>query len=332
MVAVMVLGVRLAPWHGAHEENGQGMSYQTLKTGIWRLEGDVEGAFVAPLEAWLENGAEAVAAFEKTPDGPWRVDAYYRLKPDMARLDTELRLLASSLEMQPPQMILTWLDDQDWLAACYAGFPPLKIGRFFIHGSHIPPPPKGGLCAVKIDAAIAFGSGEHASTAGCLQLLSQLAKRRRPLKILDMGCGSGILAIAAAKLFPTKRARIVGIDIDSASVAVAQQNSRLNQVARQMVVRQGVGYRSAPLRGQRYDLIFANILARPLTRMAPALARHLAPGGAVILAGLLNNQAQWVMRAHHLQRLWLEQHILQEGWSCLLLTRRQRILSAQSTR
>jgi ribosomal protein L11 methyltransferase len=169
---------------------------------------------------------------------------------------------------------------------------------------------------IEIDAATAFGTGEHPSTRGCLLALEALAHRRRFRRPLDIGAGSGILAIAAAKRL---HRRVVAGDIDPEAVRVARHHARRNGLAGRIRVVRAAGYRSRVLRRSRYDLILANILARPLALMARDLKRAIRPGGAAVLAGLLRRQEALVLAAHRAQGLSLERRLVIEGWSTLVL-------------
>jgi len=205
-----------------------------------------------------------------------------------------------------------------WLARTRSAFPEQLVGkRFTIRGTHLTTPPAVGRLAITLDAGVAFGSGEHGSTRGCLRALERIA-HRKPRRILDLGTGSGILAMAAAKLLHRP---VLATDIDPWSVRTARDNTRLNQMHTRLTLLRADGWTSPVLtRHAPYDLIFANILARPLTRMARHLKQNLAPGGTVILAGLLASQARWVAHAH--APLALE-HVIREGqWACLVLRAR----------
>ena len=164
-----------------------------------------------------------------------------------------------------------------------------------MRGTHLHGPPTPGRITLTLDAGLAFGSGEHGSTRGCLRALERVA-HRRPRRILDLGTGSGILAMAAARLLHRP---VLATDIEPWSVRVAQQNATLNRLGRLVRLRLADGWRDPAVRaGAPYDLVFANILARPLCLMARHLAAHLAPGGTAILSGLLQTQARAVTAAH----------------------------------
>jgi ribosomal protein L11 methyltransferase len=290
----------------------------TLRLPARRDDGPTSQAQVAQAYAeWAERETLGVSAFEE-PGGGWTISAFHRARPDAARIRAETALIAAATGTTEPVLEIAATPPSDWLALAYAGFPARRIGRFYVHGSHLPAP-AGGLIGLRIDAATAFGSGEHATTEGCLRAIDALGRGRpRLARALDMGAGSGILAIAVAKQWKT--ARVVAIDIDVESARVAAANARLNQVGARVRAVQGNGYR-APLaaRGAKFDLIVANILARPLARMAPALARRLAPGGIAILSGLLRRQERQVFAAHSMVGLRrVARHPIGE-WQTLVL-------------
>jgi ribosomal protein L11 methyltransferase len=211
-----------------------------------------------------------------------------------------------------------------WLERTRAAFPEQLIGRSFaIRGTHLTDAPPFGRTALILDAGVAFGSGEHNSTRGCLLALEQLVpqlRRRGSCCILDLGTGSGILAMAAAKLL---RRRVLATDIEPWSVRVARQNARLNKIGTLVRPVLADGWRSPIVRRSGpYTLVFGNILARPLRLMARDLARHLAPGGVAILAGLLQVQARDVPAAHRRNGLVLHRMIHLEPWTTLVLRKR----------
>jgi ribosomal protein L11 methyltransferase len=208
------------------------------------------------------------------------------------------------------------LPERDWLSENRRAFPPLRIGRFFVHGSHWRGRPPPGMVQIEIDAATAFGTGEHPSTRGCLLALDDLARRRRFRRPLDIGTGSGVLAIAAAKRLHRP---VLASDIDCEAARVARHHVRRNCLAGRVRVICAPGYRSRTLRRSRYDLILANILARPLASMARDLKRALMPGGVAVLAGLLQRQQPLVLWAHRAQGLALMHRVVIEGWSTLIL-------------
>jgi ribosomal protein L11 methyltransferase len=292
-------------------------------TSTLRITAEVAGADAAlAVAAALDDLAGAVSAFETAEDAAlWRVEAYPRMPVLSAALEVRLALAAAACGGRLLQIVEERLPERDWLAENRRAFPPLRIGRFFVHGSHWQARTPAGAIAIEIDAATAFGTGEHPSTRGCLVALDSLARRRRFRRPLDIGTGSGILAIAAAKRL---RRRVVASDVDCAAVRVASHHVRRNGLAGRVRVVCAPGYRSRAVRGSDYDLIFANILARPLALMARDLGRAIAPGGVAILAGLLRRQEALVAAAHRAQGLSLERRIVIDGWSTLILRSGQR--------
>ena len=271
-----------------------------------------------PYADFLEQDAQGISVFED-PGGGWVVTALYRTRPDAGQIGAALALIAASAGEPEPALEIAPLPASDWLAEAYAGFPARRLGRFHIYGSHIAALPPPGALPLKVDAATAFGSGEHATTEGCLLALAAERRRRPRLRRgLDMGTGSGILAIAIARLW--QAADIIAIDVDPESARVAAANARANRATPRIRVRAGDGYHAPLARtGPRFDVIVSNILARPLARMAPALARRLAPGGTAILAGLLRRQQATVLSAHRTAGLKLAARRPIGEWQILVL-------------
>ena len=205
-----------------------------------------------------------------------------------------------------------------WLARTQQAFPEQLIGtRFAVRGTHIQDAKLPGRITITLDAGLAFGTGEHNPTRGCLVTLEDLVKHHHPQRILDLGTGSGILAIAAAKLM---RKNVLATDIDARAARVAGENAKLNGVAGMVRAIQADGWADPRItKAAPFDLVFANILARPLCAMAHQLAAHLAPGGVAILAGLLNTQVNWVLSCHRRAGLKLERRLVDGAWSILTL-------------
>ncbi|MBE7731109.1 50S ribosomal protein L11 methyltransferase [Komagataeibacter sp. FXV3] len=208
-------------------------------------------------------------------------------------------------------------ESEGWLARTYESFPEQLAGRrFAIRGTHLEPTTSPQRITITLDAGVAFGSGEHGSTRGCLRALEMVAYRR-PQRILDLGCGSGILAMAAAALL---HKRVLATDIDPWSVRVTRRNAAMNGLSNLVDCHLGNGWATPAIRHHApYDLVFANILARPLCSMAADLARNLLPGGTAILAGLLNTQVRMVLAAHRRHGLVLERHLREGDWGTLIL-------------
>jgi ribosomal protein L11 methyltransferase len=287
--------------------------------GVWHV------SLSAPDVALAERAAAAigtvcdtVSVFEATPGHSWSVEGIAAEEPDRAQLRAAF-LAAWIGHGLPPEPAMQRLAARDWLGENQQSFPPRRIGRFFVHGSHYRGRIPAGARGLLIDAAIAFGTGEHASTAGCLRALADLMRRRPSRTVLDMGTGTGILAIAAAKLGAR---RVLAVDIDGNAVRVAQENFRRNGVGPYARAAWSPGYKSRFVRRRApFDLVCANILAMPLAKMARDLGAVLAPGGVAILSGLLGRQEPLVLAAHRRRRLILRRRIAIDGWHTLILGR-----------
>lgn len=295
------------------------MSAQPPIPNIWQISVSAPSQThaLAIAEA-LEDICFSSGAHQVVEHGEWLVEAMHMGPPNRADLAARLAMLATAMGIDAPEAVCEPMPDRDWLAHVFDGFPPIRAGRFYVHGSHHEDPPPLGTVPIHVDAATAFGSGEHESTYGCLTALDWMGRRRMtPRRVLDMGCGTAILGMAAAKLWHVP---CVAVDIDAESVRVAKYNARRNGVADLMRCGVSNGYRSPLVRdGAPYDLIFANIFARPLVSLAPALARHLAPGGICILAGMLQRQANLVEHAHRAQGLRRLRRMPFGEWMTLVL-------------
>ncbi len=291
----------------------------TDNSNTWQVSLTLAKDLVEAADNALENsGALAVTTFELEPDGLWTVTALFQDEPAAEGLQSSI---AQSLGATGALMPLTieQVPDRDWIAATVQAFPPLPIGPFWIHGSHVGPPDHERI-AILIDAGIAFGSGEHATTEGCLLALAALRdKGFHPANALDMGCGSGILAIGAVKLYDCE---VLAVDIDPASADFAREAAEANGAHQRITALAGDGYATPEVANRApYDLILANILANPLIAMAPDLAAVLKPGGIAILSGLLADQAKAVTAAHVAAGLKLVERNDLRTWSTLVLTR-----------
>jgi ribosomal protein L11 methyltransferase len=283
-----------------------------------RITAQVAGADAAlALAATLDELVGAVSAFEvDEADALWRVEAYPQAPLLDAELQVRLALAAIAAGGRLISVAEERLPERDWLAENRRAFPPVRIAGFFVHGSHWRGQRPAGTTAIEIDAATAFGTGEHPSTRGCLLALDALARRRRFRRPLDIGTGSGILSIAAAKRL---HRRVLASDVDCAAVRVAARHVRRNGLAGGVRLVCARGYQSRAVRRGRHDLVFANILARPLALLARDLARTLMPGGVAVLAGLLRRQEALVLAAHRAQGLALTRRLVIDGWSTLIL-------------
>jgi ribosomal protein L11 methyltransferase len=264
-------------------------------------------------ESFFE-GQAVIAAFEG-PRGRWGITVHFAEPPDQTSI-RELVGLAAGADVAQ-DISFDRVEAKDWVKATLEELVPVNAGRFVVHGRHdrskVPPNKLG----IEIEAALAFGTGHHGTTRGCLLLLDDVLKAYRPRRVLDLGTGTGVLAIAAAKAL---RIAVLASDIDPLSVKVAGDNARLNGTGELVETIRATGF-SAPQFAQRgpFDLVLANILANPLRQMATPMARHLAPSALVILSGLLPPQAKSVIAAYRARGLVLKRHLQIEGWSSLLL-------------
>ena len=285
---------------------------------LWRIATTVPAAASDAVAVALEPFVSVITALEDEPGGRWTVEGISEINPARPAITAALALAAATVGTPPPDTIIEPLPDVDWLAMNRKSFPPIREDRIWIRGSHVEDSPPGATVELVVDAARAFGSGSHATTALCLRAIQDLVKRRRPSRVLDLGCGSGILAMALAKLVPS--ACTLAVDLDPVSVATAGRNARSNGVGDRIRVSVSNGWRSPTVRqATPFDLVVANILAGPLVEMAPRLRAGLLPGGTAILSGLLTEQENWVLAAHRAQGLRLIRRYRRNGWSALVV-------------
>lgn len=255
-------------------------------------------------------------SWSESPDRDgWQVEAYWE-GFDAA---TEGAIRAEALSAGLAQaLVVEELPDIDWATKTLEGLRPVRAGRFVVHGSHDSDKPRANEIALKIDAAQAFGTGHHGTTAGCLEALLRLHKARNIRSALDLGTGTGVLAIAIAKLW---KIPVIASDVDPVAVQIAAANARINRVAGGFTAVVAAGFRHPLLRDGDFDLIIANILARPLARLAPDIARHLVGDGVVVLSGMLPPQRAEILAAYGAQRLRHRRSLYRDGWLTLVLSR-----------
>ena len=270
----------------------------------------------------------ALMTSEPDPSRPdeWRLDAYFESEPASDDIEVLRALVPSAARAEAK---VEKLPDEDWLTLSQAGLEPIRAGRFFVHTpAHRGEAPADAI-AFEIEAGRAFGTGHHETTAGCLEALDLLRRRGAVFaNIADIGTGTGLLAFAALKLWPAARA--IASDIDPVAIEVAAENAAVNRVPvgrgpgrLALAVAPGLDHRELVARAP-YDLILANILAGPLIELAPAFAAALAPGGRLILAGLLDSQKPRVLAAYRRQGLAPMFEVMRGEWPTLALRRRQR--------
>lgn len=278
---------------------------------------------------WLEiHAIEAISYAECDDAGPsgevdengfpiaaeFLITGYTRQSINEAAMELELSILTSVWCAQPLKLAITDVEEEDWAQKTAASFKPLSAGVFFVHANNEPVPED--QIGIHIRAATAFGSGEHATTQGCLRGIS-LSQGKNLVRCLDMGCGSGILAIAMKKLFPD--AEVIAVDNDPESVRVTRENAQLNSVELEVMESEGFADGRISAKGP-YAMVTANILAKPLCLMAQDIQRVTQSGSVVILAGLLESQAPEVLESYS-AGFTLEERFIKEGWAILILRR-----------
>lgn len=285
---------------------------------LWRLDLALPAVAVPVFEVILEPLFDTVSTFVATAGGTWRLQALSETEPNRAVLEAALADACGLAGLAPVTAVLEPMVARNWVTENLEAFRPFRVGRYFVHGSHHRGGVPTGAIPLRVDASQAFGTGQHATTWGCLTALHRLARRPAD-RFLDMGCGSGILALAMAR---TWRRPVVAVDIDPVAVAIARDNARCNGVGGLVRTAVADGYRHALVReGAPYDVITANILARPLRRMAGELVRHLAPGGFCVLSGFMSWDAARVTAPHRGRGLRPVARIDREGWTTLVLRR-----------
>jgi ribosomal protein L11 methyltransferase len=290
----------------------------SVPTTVARLSCDESTArrLAAYLGDSLDPEDSVCAAFEDDA-GRWQVAIHFRNAPDETGLRELVKLAAGqaaadalSIERVPPS---------DWVAQSLAELRPVRAGRFVVHGAHDRAGLRANDIGIEIEAALAFGTGHHGTTLGCLLALDQLTKRRRVVNVLDIGNGTGVLAMAAARLL---RTHVAAGDIDPVAVRAARDNARQNHAASMITFVCAAGVRAQAIRARGpYDLIFANILMGPLTRLAVPVCRLAAAGACVVLSGLLLGHANALIGIYSAQGLVLERRIVLEGWVTLVMRR-----------
>ena len=270
------------------------------------------------LQSAFDDDGFALALFEIDEDAGTEEISVYVDEAEADVVEARIRAAAES-KGDALEIDRETLPDVDWVAKSLEGLKPVRAGRFLVHGSHDREKRRPSDLAIEIEAGLAFGTGHHGTTSGCLDMLAQVARREHPYNALDLGTGSAVLAIALAKM---ARIPILATDIDPVATAVAAANVRLNGVARFVETATAAGFQD-PVFAQRgpFDLVIANILARPLMRLAPSMAAHCAPGGSLVLSGILERQCRQVIAAYVGQRFRHVRTLHREGWVTIHLKR-----------
>lgn len=288
----------------------------------WKVEVVVPAAVGDAIAEVLEGHTTAISLFPDQSGGAVRISGYAANAPDEAALRADVAAAARTAGIAAPAVDVVWLPVIDWAAVNRESFTPLRVGGVWIRDSYHDEPAPVGTVTIVVDAATAFGTGHHATTQGCLTALDRFAGRPRLLPagpVLDLGCGTGILGMAAAKRL---HRRVVATDIDPVAVAMARYNVKANRLGSLVQPIRSSGYAAHKIRQEGpYALILANILARPLVRMAPECARQLRRGGYAVLSGLLTAHERPLIAAHRQQGLVLAARYRIDGWSTLVVRR-----------
>ena len=285
----------------------------TTWTALTTIPGEKPAYALGEAMEALDCAPHALAVLEiEDGSGLWEVGGYYGEKPD----EIQLAILAAAHGAKP--FAVSKLEDRDWVAQVRRELTPVEAGRFVVHGAHDRENVNPRKLSLEIEAAMAFGTGHHGTTRGCLLGLDRLIRAGwAPRRVADVGCGTGVLAMGAAKAL---RVPCVATDIDPVAVRTAAANVKHNGLGPWVRTGRAVGFRSALFRDNApFDLIFANILARPLKALAPQMARHVTPGGHAILSGILNPQARWVESTYEGFGFRTQERIVLGEWTTLVL-------------
>lgn len=272
------------------------------------------------LNAHLPDQYPTVSSFEIIGDDEnWLMEGYYNAKPEEKRLITDVNNMAEIFQISPLKVILEKLEDKNWVAESQKLLKPINAGRFYLFGEHDQNTVPDNKIPILMEAGQAFGTGSHETTNGCLLAISELFDEIKPETALDLGCGSGVLAIAMAKLWD---ARIIASDIDPISTETTLENIKSNDVEN-IIALTSDGFDDETLaENSPYDLIVANILAAPLQQMAPDITDHLKEDARLILSGLLDTQEEAVLKAYQKQGWGLKKRYPINEWHTLLLGRK----------
>lgn len=274
-------------------------------------------AMSARLEPAFEEDGYPVSCFAVLEDGPWAVEVLF-FDLDSQEIEAALRACLGS-DYDGLNVSIDPLPDENWVAKSLAGLSPVEAGRFFVHGGHDRAQARSMGHNIEIDANLAFGTGHHGTTWGCLVALDTILKRSDPHSVLDLGTGSGVLGFACAMALKRK---VLATDIDPVAVRTARINAGINNVAPYMEIETAAGFHHPVFaRHAPFDLVLANIIARPLAALAPDMARHLTPRATIVLSGLRLEDGRRILAAYRPHGLVLRERIIASGWLTLILQR-----------
>lgn len=294
-----------------------------LSPEFWSVELDIPVDMVAAAEEMLGDEGVAVTSYEVPQPGvaispQWRIQVLFDAPPDENEWRGRMSEIADGLGIGSPVVTFSHVPAQDWVRHTNRLNAPIQAGRFFMHGAHDAGAAPPGSLSLLLDAGLAFGTGRAPSTYGCLLAIDQISRIRPPRRMLDMGTGSGVLAMAAAK---AGARQVLAADIDPVAVGVTRENVRLNGLAGRVTALVASRPDDPRLNGS-YDLVVANILAEPLCRMATGLARLVGQGGHLVLSGLLAREERLIVARYRATGLRLQRRIAREGWHTLVMERR----------
>ncbi|MGC3936301.1 50S ribosomal protein L11 methyltransferase [Roseobacter sp. EG26] len=284
-------------------------------TALTTVTGKAAAEKLGDAMAHLDPEPTGIGVFEVEDDsGLWEVGGYFTESPD----DTALTLLTTAMGANP--FVISELPETDWVAHVRRELAPVEAGRFFVYGAHDADKVPEGVEPLLIEAAMAFGTGHHGTTLGCLKALDRLAETGfQGQQVADIGCGTAVLAMAAARLWPI---HVLASDIDEVAVEVARANASANGLEDRISCLEAAGFDHPDLRSARpFDLVFANILKGPLVALAPEMANHLRPGGYAILSGILNEQADDIIAVYAQVGINLVSRDEIVDWTTLTLSR-----------
>lgn len=288
-------------------------------SSCWQISLTATAGSFKAFELAIEPFCEGVSCFPVSDESIWQVTGFARTEPNKTDVTKAVEILAASVNIPVPVVKISPVEERDWETESFANFPPIRIGRYYIYGSHETDTPPHGFTALRLNAGPAFGTGRHASTMGALWALDDMARRYQFRRILDMGSGSGILSMAIARTWHTN---VIASDIDPRAAKTCNENIHDNGLKTAIRPVCANGYQNRIITRQSpYDLIVSNILANPLCAMAGDLMRHLAPGGLAILGGFLTHDWRRVSMAHREWGLTFVRRYEIDDWQTLVMKR-----------